>query len=163
MEAIQDHWPWGRRWRWNVKGHGQDSKGDEKRKKITKRKELVKRDRDHHKWLFHVSVLETKTNKSLPCRAWVCIMWLRYSVAGKLSPLPNSITSTPWSDTCTQQAHMLRPKQSVSLAPLDLWFVVPAFPQTSSSFSTTVKFLYFTEGEQGGVRDCPVEVYEACC
>ncbi len=49
-------------------------------------------------------------NKYLPCRAWVCMMWLRYSVAGKESPLPSSITSAPWSDTCTQQAHSVNTK-----------------------------------------------------
>lgn len=38
------------------------------------------------------------------------MVWLRYSVAGKLSPLPSSITNTPWSDTCTQQEHAVSTK-----------------------------------------------------
>lgn len=45
--------------------------------------------------------------------------WLRCSMAGKLSPLPSSTTSTPWSDTCTQQAHAVHTKPPVTLAQLD--------------------------------------------
>lgn len=44
---------------------------------------------------------DDERKNSLPCRAWVCMMWLRCSTAGKLRPLLSSITTTPWSDTWT--------------------------------------------------------------
>lgn len=71
MVAVQHHWPWRSRWR---------------------------RDRFRHPVNPHTPPLKCIFT-ALPCRASVWMMWLRCSVAGKLSPLASSISSTPWSDT----------------------------------------------------------------
>lgn len=71
MVAVQHHWPWGSRCR---------------------------RERFRHPVNPHTSPLKCIFT-ALPCRACVWMMRLRCSVAGKLSPLASSISSTPWSDT----------------------------------------------------------------